>query len=87
MLLRFLFFLKMGERQHGQSGEHQLSSFHISPLRCTVSQILICRASEVNLHQSIRTVTRGLSEPESLCQPQKKNRKGWCLKHTLECMR
>lgn len=59
MLLRFLFLLKVGERLPGQSGEHQPSSFPITPLRRTVSQILICRASEVNLRQSARTVTRG----------------------------
>lgn len=59
MLLRFLFFLKVGERLPGQTGENQPSSFPITPLRRTVSQILICRASEVNLRQSVGTVTRG----------------------------
>lgn len=75
MLLRFLFLLKIGERRPGlwreKLGNTSRLLFPITFLHRTVSQILICRASEVNLRQNANTVTRGLSEPGSLCQAEK----------------
>lgn len=88
MLLRFLFFLKVREQPPGQTREHQPSSFPITPLRRTVSQILICRVSEVNLRQSTGTVTKGpIRGRITMSFKKEENREGWCLKYTLECVR